>query len=127
MATVRVGRLIVYAAAIEALTILALVPLVALGGPSEKLAAERMRKRSVWFGPAAGAVLCLVGGCFLARRSPSHSVLNGVLLGVAVAAIDIALLSASGTPFKPVFAVSNLLRVLAASTVGWLASRAANS
>ena len=120
----RIGRIIMLAVAIEALSILALVVLVALLGPSDPAAAQVYAERlGYWVGPIAGFVLCAVGGWLVARSLTAHHVLNGLVLGAVVAAIDIALLLAASAEFQPVFALSNAGRVVAGSLGGWVASR----
>ncbi len=121
---IRVGRIVLAAFAVEVLAVGVLVLLVALVGPSEQAAASAYAERlGYWVGPIAGFGFCLLGGWWVARGLAASHVLNGVALGVAVAAIDTAILFFSGAEFQPVFAISNIGRVSAGSIGGWLASR----
>jgi hypothetical protein len=52
---------------------------------------------------------------------------NGLVLGLAVAGIDIGLLVVSGAAFQPIFALSNIGRVIAGSAGGWIARRFAGA
>jgi hypothetical protein len=120
----RLGRIIAAAIAVEVLAILVLVLLVALVGPADQAAAEAYAERlGYWVGPIAGFVLCLVGGWWVAKRLSASHMVNGLALGVTVAVIDIVVLFASGAEFHPIFAVSNIGRVVAGTIGGWLAGR----
>jgi hypothetical protein len=121
---IRVGRILVAAVAVEVLAVLVLVVLVALARPSEPAAAEAYAVRlGYWVGPIAGFVLCVIGGWWVARGLATAHVINGLALGVVAAAIDVAILLASGTEFQPVFAVSNIGRIIAGVLGGLLAAR----
>ena len=107
---------------------LTLVLLVALLGPSDQAAAQAYAERlGYWVGPIAGFVFCLLGGWWVAKGLSGAHVLNGLILGAAVAAIDLAILLVSGAEFHPVFAVSNIGRVVAGSLGGSLAGRSGRS
>ncbi len=121
---IRIGRVTLVALATEVLAILVLVLVVALAGPSEPNAAQAYAQEvGYWLGPLAGFVLCVAGGWFVASRLPSHQLLNGLAVGVVAAAIDIAILVASGADFQTIFVVSNIGRIVAGSIGGWLGSR----
>ena len=120
----RAGRIVLAALATEVIAILALVAIVALFGPHEKVAAQQFAERvGFWFGPTAGFVLCLVAAFWLTRRLTSGHIPQGVLLGLAAAVIDVALLLLSATPFRSIFVLSNVGRVVAGALGGWLASK----
>jgi hypothetical protein len=119
----RIGKVIVAAVAAEALAIATLVVLVAVFGPRSAAAAQAYAERlGAWVGPIAGAVFCLLGGWWAARKLAAGQVLQGALVGFATALIDVAILIASGAPFQMLFVVSNLGRLLAGAAGGWLAS-----
>jgi len=120
----RIGPLVLLALSIEAVAVLALVLMVALFGPTEPIAAQEYAERlGNWVGPLAGFVLCLGGGWLVARHLTEGHVKRGLLLGAMVAAIDLAILVASGAAFQVLFAFSNLGRLVAGSIGGLLASR----
>lgn len=120
----RVGRIVATAVAAEVLAVLSLVLLVGLFGPSDSAAVQAYAERlGYWVGPIAGFGFCLLGGYWVARGLTGSQVLNGFVLGLVVAGIDIAILVASGTAFEPVFAVSNIGRIIAGSLGGWIAHR----
>ena len=122
MMQIRVGRILIAAVAAEVLAVLVLVLLVVLFGPAAEATAQAYAERlGYWVGPIAGFGFCLLGGFWVARGLHSAQVVNGFLLGVVVAAIDIAILVVSGAAFQPIFALSNLGRVIAGSIGGWLA------
>jgi hypothetical protein len=121
---IRAGRIVIAALATEVVAILALFAIVALFGPNETTAAQQFAERiGFWFGPASGFVLCIGAAFWVTKGLTSGHVYQGVLLGIAAAAIDIILLVASGASFQPVFAISNAGRVGAGAIGGWLASR----
>jgi len=121
---IRVGRILVTAIAVEVLAVLVLVVLVALARPSEPAAAEAYAMRlGYWVGPIAGFALCVIGGWWVARGLATAHLVNGLALGVVAAAIDVAILLGSGAGFQPVFAVSNIGRLLAGGMGGLLAAR----
>jgi hypothetical protein len=125
---IRVGRIVIAALATEVIAILALVAIVALFGPNEKAAAQQFAERvGFWFGPTSGLVLCVAAAFLVTRGFASGHILQGVLVGTAAAAIDIALLLLSAAQFQPIFFLSNLGRVLAGAFGGWLASRRART
>jgi hypothetical protein len=121
---IRVGRIVIAAVATEVVAILALVAVVALLGPNEMTTAQQFAERiGFWFGPASGFVLCIAAAFWVTRGLTSGHIYQGVLLGVAAAAIDIILLVLSAAPFQPVFVISNIGRVVAGAIGGWLASK----
>ena len=120
----RVSRMILLAVTIEALAVLVLMLGVALFGPADPGAARAYAERlGYWVGPLTGFVFCLGGGWLVARGLTSGHLPRGLLLGTLVAAIDIAILFASGADFQPIFAVSNLGKLVAGSLGGLVASR----
>jgi hypothetical protein len=126
--SIRAGRIVIAAIATEVVAILALVAIVALFGPNENVAAHQFAERiGYWFGPASGFVLCIVAAVWVTRGLVSGHVYQGVLLGVAAAAIDITLLVLSAAQFQPIFVISNFGRLLAGAIGGWLASRSRQS
>jgi hypothetical protein len=123
---VRAGRILIAAIAAEVLGVIALVVVVALFGPSEKTAAEAYAmKLGLWVGPISGFVFCLLGGFWVARGLANAQVLNGFILGLAGAGIDIGILAVTGTllPFELIFALSNVGRIIAGTLGGWFAAR----
>lgn len=124
----KIGRMILLAVAIEALSIVVLVVLVAIFGPADSAAAQEYAQRlGYWVGPLAGFVLCIGGGWLVARNLTTGHVPRGLLLGAMVAAIDITILIASGSGFQVVFLVSNLGRLVGGSLGGWLALKTTRS
>jgi hypothetical protein len=118
------ARIIVAAVVAEVATIAILVLLVFVSGPSDAVAAEHYAGQlGRWVGPLGGTTLCFLGGLWVARSSSTRLPLQGLLVGVAAAAIDIALLLASGASFQLLFVASNLGRVVAGGLGGWAATR----
>lgn len=121
----QIGRTVIAALVIEALAIALLFVLVALFGPNDGVAAQAYAERlGQWVGPIGGAILCLWGGWWLTSNLSAGHVRNGLVLGAAVAVIDIALLVLSGAAFQVVFVASNAARLIAGALGGWLASGA---
>jgi hypothetical protein len=125
---IRVGRIIIAAISAEILAVLTLVIIVALFGPGEPEAARSFAERSgLWVGPVAGFALTMLGGWWVAKNLLDAHLLNGLVLGITAAAVDIAILVAAGSEFQAVFAFSNIGRVLAGTIGGWIASVAGRS
>ena len=124
--SIRIGLVVLVAIVTEVLAILALVLVVAVAGPTEPAAAQSYAEEiGYWLGPVAGFVLCVAGGWFVASRVPKHRLLNGFAVGAVAAAIDIAILVASGTDFLGIYVISNIGRIAAGSIGGLLAGRGA--
>lgn len=120
----RIVRIVVTAFAVEILTVMILVLAVAIFGPSDPAAAEAYAKDlGYWVGPIGGFVMCLLGGWWVAKGLETNHIMNGLLLGVTVAVIDITILIASSEAFQTVFVISNIGRVIAGTIGGYLASR----
>lgn len=123
---IRTGRILLVAIASEVLAVLTLVLIVAIFGPSDPADAPAYARRlGFWVGPIAGFGYTLVGAWWIANKLDESQVLHGVLLGVTVAAIDVTLLLLSGGEFLPVFAISNVGRVVAGYLGGLIACRKA--
>ena len=117
-------RLIVAALLTELLTIVTLVIAVAVFGPSDSQEAQAFAQRhGYWIGPLAGFVFTAVGGWFVARAFDDNFLVNGFLLGLLVALIDVSIIVASGSSFDPIFVVSNIGRLIAGTLGGLFASR----
>jgi hypothetical protein len=114
------------AIAAEVLAVLLLFIIVALLGPGEAAAdlafAERIGN---WVGPIGGGLATLAIGWWVARRSASP-LLHGSLVGILVAAIDVALLVAGGAGFRLLFLASAVGRIVAGALGGLLAQRQAD-
>lgn len=110
--------------AAEALPIVFLVILVSVfssGDPVEdqNFASETGR----WFGPVVGAIVTFLVGIWLTRGVKAHRIAHGVALGILVAALDLAIIAASPTPFELLFFGSALGRVGAGTLAGYLTAR----
>lgn len=116
-------RIIIAAVVVEVLAIVTLVVIVAVRGPKESEAAQAYAERlGRVVGPVAGFVLTLIGGWWVAQGVAEGQLLHGGLTGVAVAAIDIAILLLSRAKFETILAVSNVGRVVAGLIGGALAT-----
>lgn len=122
------GRIAVAAVIAEVVPILLLVGLVAMIGPGEAAAAEQYAARlGRWVGPIGGGVAVFLGAVWVGRGLLAGQVGHGVAVGVATAAIDGALLAASGTGFAWLFVASQGGRVAAGALGGWVARRMVGS
>jgi hypothetical protein len=108
----------------EILPILTLVLIVIAFGPADEAGSEAFANRAgAWVGPLVGALVTFLASRWAGGVS-SRPLLQGGVIGVGVAAIDLAILFGSGVPFAPLFAVSNGGKVLAGLLGGWMAGRA---
>jgi hypothetical protein len=123
---VSVSRFLLGVIAAEAAPILLLVLAMLFvglkigGRPSQETASGW----GAWIGPIGGALATFTVAWFLARSSRSPIPL-GVALGTAVGCLDLALIATQGVPFRWLFAVSALTRVLGGGVGGVIASRSA--
>lgn len=120
----RVIRIAVIAVVAEILAVAGLVVVIAIFGPSEREALQAYAERlAYWVGPLTGFGFTLFGGWWVAKGLSGQPVLNGLLLGVAVATIDVTILVAGGAEFQAMFTISIIGRVIAGSIGGWLVAR----
>ena len=127
--SIRVGRLVLATPIVELLGAAGmLVPsLLAFATLNATVTARmfEMQATALWSAPAAGFLFCLLGGWWVARGVEVAQERNGVVLGAAVAVIDLALLIASGAPFGALMALSCLSRVVGGYCGGMIALRRA--
>jgi hypothetical protein len=108
----------------ELVPILALVIVVMIAGPAEPAEAEEYARRvGTWIGPLVGGATILGLGAWAGMGS-SRPAYQGLLIGLALAAVDVAILVAMGEPFRWLFVISNLGKIVAGAIGGWIASRA---
>lgn len=117
-------KLAVGAVAAEAGAILALVLVVAIFGPNQAAAAQAYaEKMGPWVGPIAGAALSFLGAFWIARPLPHGQLVHGVLFGLFVALVDVALLVTMQAPFEWLFVLSDAGKIAAGIAGGMAAER----
>jgi hypothetical protein len=125
--SLRVGRLLVATPITELLAVAGmLVPTLMQFALREATITARMfemQTTALWSAPVAGFLSCLLGGWWVARGAEGAHERNGVVLGSAVAVVDLALLVASGAPFGVLMASSVVSRIAGGYCGGWLISR----
>jgi hypothetical protein len=84
-----------------------------------------MQAIALWSGPAAGFLFCVLGGWWVARGARGAHERDGVILGAAVAVIDLTLLIASGAPFGVLMVSSAVGRVAGGYCGGMVAKHRA--
>jgi hypothetical protein len=120
----RLGRIVLAAAAAEIAGVLALAALVAIFGPSGFKEAQPFAERlGAWVGPISGFLLCIGGGYWVAKGAAPYYLTNGVAMGLAGALVDIVSAIALGASFQILLVVSNVGRIVAGFVGGALASR----
>jgi hypothetical protein len=126
---IRVGRLLVATPIAELLAVVGmLVPSVVQFATLNATVTARMfemQATALWSAPAAGFVFCLLGGWWVARGDDVAHERQGVVLGTAVAFIDLALLVVSGAPFGVLLVTSFLSRIAGGYCGGIIALRRA--
>lgn len=121
-------QLVVAAFAIEIISVLILVILVAIFGPSDpQQAQEFAAELGYWVGPMAGFIFCFLGAYLLTKNLAQSRIPNGILLGLLVAIIDVSILLGSNAEFQLIFLVSNTGRIVAGSLGAYLAEKQAQS
>ena len=127
--SLRLGRLLVATPITELLAVAGmLVPSLAQFATLKATVTARMfemQATALWSAPAAGFLFCLLGGWWVARGASAAHERNGVVLGSAVAVIDLALLIVSGAPFGVLMASSVVSRVAGGYCGGMIAWRRA--
>jgi hypothetical protein len=125
--SLRVRRLAIAAPLAELIPVAvltALLPmLLASGGGTLVYQIMEARRLALWVGPIGGFVACALGGWWVSRGASADAMRNGVTLGVAVAAFDLALLVVSGAPFGALMVLSATGRIAGGYAGGWWAGR----
>jgi hypothetical protein len=85
-----------------------------------------MQATALWSAPVAGFLCCLLAGWWVARGAGGAHERNGVVLGGAVAIIDLALLIVSGAPLGLLMATSIVSRIAGGYCGGVIARRRAH-
>ena len=117
-------KLVAGAAAAEIGAVVILILVVAIFGPNNLADAQVFAERvGRWVGPSAGMALSFLGSFWIARTVASGAVAHGVLFGICISIIDLALLVAMQTPFEWLLVFSNIGKLLTATAGGALASR----
>jgi hypothetical protein len=129
--TLRAGRLLVATPVAELLAVMGMLVCGAiLFATLNATITGRMvgiRQLAFWTAPTAGFVFCLLGGWWVARGASAGHERNGVALGVAAAAIDLALLVVNGAPFGVLMVSSVAGRIAGGYCGGLLAKRRARA
>jgi hypothetical protein len=127
--SLRAGRLILATPTVELLAVAGmLVPgLVQFATLNATVTARmfEMQATTLWAAPAAGFLFCLLGGWWVARGAEVGHERNGLVLGVAVGVLDLALLLGSGAPFGGLVVSSFLSRLAGGYCGGTIARRRA--
>jgi hypothetical protein len=125
--SLRVRRLAVAAPLAELLPVAvltALLPmLLASGGGTLVYQITEAQRLALWVAPLAGFVACGLAGWWVSRGTFADTERNGLTLGVAVAAFDLALLAVSGAPFGVLMVLSAIGRIAGGYLGGWWAGR----
>jgi hypothetical protein len=123
--TLRIGHLIVAAPIVELLAIAGIVVPgnIAFATLDATVTARilEVQRLALWTAPTAGFVFCLLGGWWVARRASADHERNGLVLGIAVAAVDLGLLIVSGAPFGLLMVTSVAGRIAGGWCGGMLA------
>jgi hypothetical protein len=127
--SLRVGRLVVATPIAELLAVAGmLVPSIVQFATLNATITARMfemQATALWSAPVAGSLLCLLGGWWVARGVGDAHERNGLVLGAAVAVIDLALLGISGAPFGLLVVSSAVSRIAGGYCGGMIAGRRA--
>ncbi|HZL94802.1 MAG TPA: hypothetical protein VFB99_14195 [Vicinamibacterales bacterium] len=125
--SLRVGRLLVATPITEVFSVAGLlVPaLVGFATTRATVTARMFEMQAItqWSAPLAGFLLCVLGGWWVARCAHTAHERNGVVLGGAVAGIDLVLLVASGAPFGLLMVSSVASRIVGGYAGGVIARR----
>lgn len=119
-----IGTFVLAVIACEAIPIALLVGVVFFYGIAGGTEAPEKFARSValWFGPIAGA-LTVVAFAWAINRGRPNTVRRGLWLGLAVAALDLAIVAAQGESFRMLLLFSAIGKSAAGAVGGYLATR----
>ncbi|MFL2855956.1 MAG: hypothetical protein ACJZ8E_06175 [Pseudohongiellaceae bacterium] len=119
-------QLVVAALAIEIISVLVLVIMVAIFGPSDPDQAQAFAADiEYWVGPIAGFIFSFLGAYVFTKNLSRSRIPNGILLGLLVAIVDASILLGSDRGFEMMFLVSNTGRVVAGTLGAYVAERQA--
>ena len=120
------GRLIAAVVVGELVPILLLVGVVAIWGPSDASEADLFARRlGAWIGPMAGALTIFAVSWWAGSKS-ARPVLQGALIGLILAVLDVTILVAAGESFAWVFVLSNAAKVASGALGGWISDSLGN-
>ena len=119
-------QLVVAALAIEIISVLVLVIMVAIFGPPDPEQAQAFAADlGYWVGPIAGFIFSFLGAYVITKNLSRSRIPNGILLGLLVAIVDASILLGSERGFEMIFLVSNTGRVVAGTLGAYVAERQA--
>ena len=119
-------QLVVAALAIEIISVLVLVIMVAIFGPPDPEQAQAFAADlGYWVGPIAGFIFSFLGAYVSTKNLSRSRIPNGILLGLLVAIIDASILLGSDRGFEMMFLVSNTGRLVAGTLGAYVAERQA--
>ena len=119
-------QLVVAALAIEIISVLVLVIMVAIFGPPDPEQAQAFAADlGYWVGPIAGFIFSFLGAYVITKNLSRSRIPNGILLGLLVAIVDVSILVGSDRGFEMIFLVSNTGRVVAGTLGAYVAERQA--
>ena len=119
-------QLVVAALAIEIISVLVLVIMVAIFGPPDPEQAQAFAADlGYWVGPIAGFIFSFLGAYVITKNLSRSRIPNGILLGLLVAIVDVSILVGSDRGFEMIFLVSYTSRVVAGTLGAYVAERQA--
>ncbi|MES2123700.1 MAG: hypothetical protein V4503_03325 [Gemmatimonadota bacterium] len=118
------GRISVAAAVAAVVPLAAMALLMGSQGSADAAAVARDPSTLLRWVEAFVAGFAALGAAYwVARPLPSHRVLHGLIVGVLVIALDVALLVGNGTEFHWMHIAGNFGRLESAVFGGWIAGR----
>ena len=119
-------QLVVAALAIEIISVLVLVIMVAIFGPPDPGQAQAFAADlGYWVGPIAGFIFSFLGAYVITKNLSRSRIPNGILLGLLVAIVDVSILVGSDRGFEMIFLVSSTGRLVAGTLGAYVAERQA--
>ena len=112
----------VLAAELAPILVLVLAMFVVGTAAGARPSQETAERYGAWIGPILGAIATGVIAYLLARHSPRPIPL-GLVFGISVALLDVALTAAQRAPFQVVFVLSALARIAGGVLGGWMSAR----
>ena len=120
----RWGRIAIATLFAELVPVGLLFVAVAAFGPRDPFGAAFFAEAAGhWIGPIAGAAAAFCGALWVVRPLKAGKVLHGVVIGCALAILDVAILVKMQTPFEWIFVYSSLGKICAGWLGGFMAAR----
>jgi hypothetical protein len=124
LSELRIGRIVIVSFAVVLISFLLITLIIlvyatmlavqARGAPDQEQITQFARGVGPWLGPLVGLLLTFIAAAWTARRVPLHKAFHGLLIGIVVAIVTLAIDAIGGLK------LSDLIGFVLAIVAGWL-------